>query len=393
MRALAMNRQTKYGRRLGCLAAYGLIFIARIAVAQSMPTVAGYAALPDNWLLGKGQPWQFLAKASVTPSPIGERKPSANEGQVVERAKWLLANKAAKAILLADGNRIVYAGYKPPAGKASRFWSASIGKSVTSLAIGKAICGRRMRLTQRADEFIEQLRDKPLGRATVRDLLRMASGSTTAFSDSTITTKEQNEGLSSGKLSWLDVVSDSRVSAQRKGIFSDFAPGEVMDYKTTDPVTLGIAFNFATGMTFSEWIDKSVLSEAAIAADATLGRDKAGYSDAASGVRMTMEDWLRFAYWVQQSSKKNDCFGDYVRQATTTQIRNTEKRFGKLFNGYGYFFWTENVYARNSYWALGYGGQRIGWSEKNDRIVIVFSNVEDWMPELYELAAQWFAAE
>lgn len=383
----------RYATLLGGLTACWLVAMADIAAAQSMPTASGYAALPDSWLFGKGQPWQHVAKANAAPSAIGQREPNDKEKQVVERAKWLLDNRAAKAILLADGNQIVYVGYKAPAGPKSRFFSASVGKSVTSMAIGKAICAGRMQLTQRADEFIEPLHGKPLGKATVRDLLRMSSGAATAFSDSTITTKEQNAGLFAGKLSWLDVVTDPRVSAQRKGVFSDFRPGEAMDYKTTDPVTLGIAFNFAAGMPFSEWIDKSVLSEVAIASDATLGHDKVGYADAASGVRMTLDDWLRFAHWVRQASKKADCFGDYVRQATTTQIPNTEKRFGKLFNGYGYFFWTENAYAQNSFWASGYGGQRIGWSEKNDRVLIAFSNVEDWMPELYGLAAQWFEAQ
>lgn len=380
-------------RVLACLMAGAALCPLAPGQAQTLPTVSGYAALPDNLLLGKGQVWQHRVQPSPAPAVIGQRPPQEKEKAVVEHAARLLANTTAKAILLADGNQIVYVAYKAPAEAQSRFFSMSMGKSVTSAAIGKAICADQLKFTQRADELIEPLRGTPLGKATVRDLLRMSSGTVSGFSDSTITTREQNSQLLNGKLNWLEVISDPRVSGQRKGVFTDFAPGEIMDYKTTDPVTLGIAYNFATHKKFSEWIDESVLREVAIANPAMLAHDKAGFSEAAAGVRMTLEDWLRFAYWIQQSAKRPDCFGDYLRQATTTQIRNSEKRFGRLFNGYGYFFWTENAYARNSYWASGYGGQRIGWSEKNNRIVIAFSNAEDWMAELYGLAAEWFAAE
>lgn len=41
--------------------------------------------------------------------------------------------------------------------------------------------------------------------------------------------------------------------------------------------------------------------------------------------------------------------------------------------------------------ASGWGGQRIGWSTDptNNRMVITFSNVESWMPDVYELAKDW----
>ena len=47
--------------------------------------------------------------------------------------------------------------------------------------------------------------------------------------------------------------------------------------------------------------------------------------------------------------------------------------------------------APNTAWASGWGGQRIGWNTDpvNNRMVITFSNVESWMPEVYELAKDW----
>jgi hypothetical protein len=64
---------------------------------------------------------------------------------------------------------------------------------------------------------------------------------------------------------------------------------------------------------------------------------------------------------------------------------------GKLFAGYGYFTWTENSVVPNTSWASGWGGQRIGWNTDpaNNRMVITFSNVESWMPGVYEIAKDW----
>jgi len=51
--------------------------------------------------------------------------------------------------------------------------------------------------------------------------------------------------------------------------------------------------------------------------------------------------------------------------------------------------WTDNSRLKDSYWAIGHGGQRIGWNHKNSRILIAFSNVENYMDELYWLYKDW----
>jgi hypothetical protein len=97
--------------------------------------------------------------------------------------------------------------------------------------------------------------------------------------------------------------------------------------------------------------------------------------------------------WVKRSSREQGCFGDYVRAALSTQINNgsspSTRKMGKLFAGYGYFTWTDNQIAPKTAWASGWGGQRISWHHDSDRMVVTFSNVESWMPELYEIANEW----
>jgi hypothetical protein len=97
--------------------------------------------------------------------------------------------------------------------------------------------------------------------------------------------------------------------------------------------------------------------------------------------------------WVKRSSREQGCFGNYVRGASSTQINNwgtpQTRRTGKVFGGYGYLIWTENMFAPNTFWARGAGGQMIGWSPRTDRIFIMFATSEDWLPEAYKLANDW----
>ena len=95
----------------------------------------------------------------------------------------------------------------------------------------------------------------------------------------------------------------------------------------------------------------------------------------------------------KRSSKAQGCFGDFVRAAMSTQIENAgtpaTRKSGKQFGGYGYLIWTDNAFAPDTAWALGHGGQRIGWHKNSDRMVVVFSNAENWMLDVYELAKDW----
>jgi hypothetical protein len=112
---------------------------------------------------------------------------------------------------------------------------------------------------------------------------------------------------------------------------------------------------------------------------------------------MRLQDWARFAWWVKQSSKESTCFGDYVRNAMRTQISNdgtsATRKSGKLFRGYGYLIWTDNEIAPESSWAAGYGGQRIGWDLKSNRMILVFGNDETWMTDVYELGKRWMRGD
>jgi CubicO group peptidase (beta-lactamase class C family) len=376
-------------KKLNSLLLSALLLLPLSSSAQ-LPSVGGHASVPDSWLLSNGSKWHYQTAKSNAPAQLIFRQPTQAEKPIVEKAIRILETSSAKSMALLDGNNVVWVGYKEPASERSRFLSMSVGKTVASMAVGKAICAGKFNLNSVTQDIVPELKETDLGKATVRDLLMMASGTWEGNSDSTIYTNKQISEMDSGQLSTLDVLKTGQVSSAHKSIFgSKRKSGEEFAYRNTDPLTLGVIINKTTGTTFARWVDQEVLLPAGIETSGVIGQDKFNYGASAGNVRLTLNDWMRFAIWVKQNETAQGCFGDYVRAASKTQITNSSKRSGKSFDGYGYLTWTENVRLKDSYWANGHGGQRIAWNHKNNRMLIAFSNIENYMDDLYWLYRDW----
>ena len=372
-------------RRLFLLIA-GSLFV-NYASAQ-LQHVNGYAAAPDDWLLSQGQQWHYHTNTASKSKQLNFREPKADEKSIVERAQQILTSSTAKSIALVDGTDVVWVGYKPPANSSSHFLSFSVGKTVTAMAVGKAICDGKFSLNSVTGDLVPELKGTDLGKATVKNLLMMSSGTWEGNSDSTIVTREQASQLLSGQMNNLDLLKTPQVSSYKSSVFGTSKAGESFYYHSTDPLTLGVIINKTTGMEYAKWLEKEVLLPAGIETYGIIGRDKSGYGNTDGNQRLTMKDWIRFAIWVKENEMASGCFGDYIRAASTTQITNNTQT-GKSFGGYGYLIWTDNNRLKDSYWAVGHGGQRIGWNHKNSRMLIAFSNVENYMDELYWLYKDW----
>lgn len=365
-----------------------------IVCTQSFAQNSHVTTVPDQSLLQMSGPaWWYQTSPSPNPTDLHRRAPKLREQAVIEKASALLESRSAKAIALVDGDDIVYSDFKAPADARSLFFGYSMGKTVTSMAAGKAICERKLSFDTKAVDLVPELKGEDLGNATVRDLLRMASGAADPNDTSSIWTAQEAKDWSTGKITYLDLLTLRRVAGAKHGIFSDYKPGELFSYKSTDPLLLSIMVARATGENWSNWVQKQVLDPMGEAKAGIYAQDKSYNGQGDSGLHMTLDDWIRFGRWVKQSSKESGCFGDYVRAAISKQIRNpgntSSRKFGATFDGYGYFVWTDNQIASDTVWFVGYGGQRIGLDLKSNRMIVVFSNVEDWMADVYKLGRDW----
>ena len=368
-----------------------LFLLPAVSLAQS-PTVGGIAAAPDDWLLGQGQKWHYRTAPAQEPVALSVRAPNSGESAIIERAKEIIKKSSAKSLMLMNGHEIVWVGYREPANANSFFLSFSVGKTVTSMAIGQAICAGRLSLQDKAVKWVPELTGTDLGGATVAQLLTMSGGTSAINKDSSIMSSDQQRDMLAGKISFVDILKTPGVNQASQSVFSGKSkPGEVFDYHSTDPLLLGVILNRATRTTYANWTDEMVFKPAGLKYPAIIGQDHFGYGQADGNIRMKLEDWGRFTLWLKTAETGTGCFSDYVRQAAKTQIKNSLKREGKAFDGYGYLIWTENDQQKDSYWAVGYGGQRLAWNHKNRRMLVAFSNVEDYMADLYALYRDWAA--
>ena len=356
---------------------------------------AGVATLPDAWLLGTGQPWHHRVPARPEAPPLAARAPNAQEAELIARLEALLPRIEARVVVLVDEGRVVDALGTGGIGWDTRLLSASMAKTLTALAVGQAVCAGRLALDTRAEALVPALAGKALGAATLRDLLRMASGTLDPPPGDVMGTTVAESRLhleGAGSLEQL-LASPSQSEAQ-PGAAGPVRPGERFSYKARDPYTVALMLERAVGMPAVRWVDEQLLAALPNQHLAILGTDRSGHFAGANGsVRLALADWVRLATHVQERRGRDDCYGRFLRELSSTQIRAPmQPGVNGYFHGYGYFTWTENRLAPGTFWAVGYGGQRIGWSTHaaNRRIFLMFGNAADrHMQQIYPLAQAW----
>lgn len=355
------------------------------AYGQQSPTEGGFLAAPDSWLISTGQPWHHKTGVSANPQALKARSPTEAEAAVVKTAQHLFENSSAKAMALIKGNEVVWMSYKPPVTTTSSLFGFSMGKTVTAMAIGKALCEGKLKPDSRVSDHVKELADTDLGAATVTDLLTMRSGTWDGNPDSTIWTTDEARAIGAGQMNWVQLLAMPRVSSAATSVFAPKRkPGEKFSYRSTDPITLGVMMARSTGKTYAEWVDEKVLMPTGIAAPAYIAQDRAAkYGQGDAAIRMNFDDWMRFAIWVKKSEAEPGCFGDFVRESVRSQTQTNRRPA----SSYGYLTWVEG----GTSWAVGHGGQRIGWNRNNDRMLVVFSSLENYSRELESLYAQWAA--
>lgn len=354
-----------------------------------LPTREGLGHLPDAWLLGTGQPWHHrIARAPDGQAlPLGRREPRDDERAIVQAAQQWLDRSDGKLLMLLDGRDLVAVLAKPPVHEQSLLLSASMAKTLTAMGAGRAVCAGRLGLDSRAGDVVPALRGTDLGRATLADLLTMRSGTTEPRrGDPHGLTLDEDAAVREGRTDYQRLIAGGRLAKAA----SQAPPGQRFAYKSTDPLVVAMMVREVSGQPFAHWIESEVLAAVPIQGPAVIGQDHAGHADASGSVRLDALDWARLAVHLREQRAAPGCFGDFLRRASSTQAANPRDT-APAFGGYGFFVWTDTRFAPETFWAAGWGGQRIGWSTRadNPRVLLTFGNTDRAMPELYRLAATW----
>jgi CubicO group peptidase (beta-lactamase class C family) len=363
------------------------------ALPQSASTLPGGRGFAE-WNKEAGQPWSYRRAPQGTGRVLRSRSASNVEQALVRESRTLVAQLKVKAIVLVDDGQVVSVVARPGIRASTLLPSASMSKTVTAVGVGRALCAGALDLNTRAESLLPALQGSTLGQASLRKLLLMSSGTAETETSHThgITPEESSRYLvGAGTEALPELLASPRISRARTP--QPPLPGWPFDYKSTDPYAAALMVQQATGVPFTQWLDRQVFDAMGAGDLAVLDTDRRGNFLATGGVRLSLSDWIRFAVHVQEERGQPGCFGDFLRAMGSRQISIPRiDGVNGYFDGYGYFTWTHSPSAPNVFWAAGHFGQRIGWSTQPDnrRIFLTFGQGSDAdMHRIYPLARRW----
>ena len=345
----------------------------------------------------------YTIKKSNLPQVIPKRESlSWSDKSVASRAHLIFERNPAVAMLLIDNGEIIFERYDPSVNEKTPLLGYSMSKSLTSMNVGSAMCsGVLAPINTQAKKINPSLDGLSYGDATIKELLMMSSGSIRG------TLKDggnpKNAGLgnpANQKLYWEvqnQLKAFGRYEKNKAGKF--LKPGEEFNYKNLDTQTLALLFNKEGETSFQNYFEKNIWQSIGAENDGYWIHDNNGIVHSPASFHATLKDWGHVALYLQNiliANQQDDCFTAYLKEATRQQIQNRGEELGeeywvgRAFSGYGYQFWTNPVGGpSDTFYMLGYRGQRIAVNPKKKKIMVVISSEENYMGALYDLFAKW----
>ena len=248
----------------------------------------------------------------------------------------LFAEQRVRGVLVLQDGRIRLERYAPPHGRATRWNSFSVAKSITSTLVGAAMKDGVIRsLDDHVTRYISALRGSAYDDVTVRQLLTMTSG------------VRWNED-------YTDVNSDvARMYAQPPAPGFDMtvsyvrtlpreAPaGTKWVYKTSETNLVGVLVAEATGKRLADYLSEKIWRAYGMERDAEWMIDDVGHEQGGCCLAMTLRDYGRFGQFVLDGARVDGTpivADNWLADATRTQV-STGAGAG---SGYGYQWWTRD---------------------------------------------------
>ncbi len=344
----------------------------------------------DALLINKGRPWDYQVSTAPSPRTLIAHEPDARERSVVEAMKRLFTTSSIRGAALLNGDKLVYLALKDGIPEDALFYGLSIGKTITAIAAGQAVCQKHLTLDTKVGDLLPDFDSTDMGKASLRHLLTMSSGTWEGLRDANVATPDQFRELWSGRISIKDLMLQPKVHTAEK----DFGgrprtPGAVFAYRNSDPEMVALMVAKATGMPFANWVEQAVLRDIPIAGPAVLRTDRNEHTFASGALQMTLKDWGRFAAWVRIRYDDGSCLGTFLKEGAQPLIsaRGPNGPYAQ-FGHYGYFTWVGHKMVPDSFYAHGVGGQVVAWNKNNQRALVVFSN-ESPANDLAALYRDW----
>ncbi len=271
-----------------------------------------------------------------------------------------LADPAHMGLIVVRGDEILFEDYSGGNNEESIWISFSVTKSVTSMLIGAAIRdGFIGGVDELVIDYLPRLRGSGYERASIRNVLNMASGVRWNEDYADPGSDVANAGAANG-VALADYLAT---------LPAESAPGEVFNYNTGETNLVGEILRAAIGNNASTYLSHKIWRPFGMEYDAwwTLGEAGGGELGGCC-ISATLRDYARLGLFAMGGGKLRD--GTPVLPENW-MMASTEPSVGN--DGYGYLWW---LFGDEGYAARGIFGQLIRVFPDDGLVIAVHGNAE-----------------
>ena len=272
-------------------------------------------------------------------------------------------------IFLASANRkIVIEKYAASWLKQTTPLGYSMSKSLTSLAFGKLMCKHQnVNLKTKGYELISEFKNTSWGNSEISHVLNMMSGSSnspppyTGWQSESVGAKHRGiyDGFNNVDLIKEMITDDVKAHE----------PGSSFQYNNYDTIFLGLLIEAVANKPFHQFFDEEIWRDINSKSSGGWLINKNGNTYAAMGFSASPEDWLRVGHYVIDSSKKDDCFGNYLKNAIQTMQKTHVSSMC-----YGFQIWNFCRPGLFHFW--GFGGQHLVMNPNKNSVIYTHSAIQ-----------------
>ena len=145
----------------------------------------------DALLINKGRPWDYQASTNESPRTLNFQTPDSKEQQVIESLTDVFKSSSIRGVVLLNGDKLIHSAIKENIPEQALFYGLSVGKTVTAIAAGQAICQKLIALETKVGDVLPEFANTDMGKASLQNLLTMSSGTWEGLRDANVATQDQ----------------------------------------------------------------------------------------------------------------------------------------------------------------------------------------------------------
>lgn len=298
-----------------------------------------------------------------------------------------LENTSTLGLLVLRKNTILYEKYyseaikneaavdKDPGGDIGKslFPSYSVGKSITSSAIGLAVQDNKINsIDDPVEKYAPILKNSGYNGVSIRNVLNMSSG--VYFNEGYTVGSGISDMLAYLTWPWNNI--DGFIAGQTRRI-DDFNQGDYYNYSSLDPAALATVVRGATKQKMVPWLQEKLWKKAGMESYANVQIDNASLELGFCCIKATLRDFGRYGLIYANSGELN---GQQILPKEWVDMSTKAVIYPKgmlspseTMMGYGNQWWIPNDNA-GDFLAVGLYGQFIYVDPEHDIVIVKTSN-------------------